>query len=189
MAAECEAATRQKAAAFWLGDGVLITASGETPESCWDVTIEKSLLTVWPPEFALVQCRTQGLCLEVMTPFTVSEFFNMNERPNSVVLHWRDGHDDLTVEDIPTQQLVPFGPADAGREVAGPDVDEAVGMSRRMSFDDAFADAINRLPRWTASHPDEMSVVAVVEIGAWYGGIAGFNHLVVRVRRRKSRIS
>jgi hypothetical protein len=60
---------------------------------------------------------------------------------------------------------------------------EAIGRSSRLSFDEAFADAIKNLPPRTPSHPDELEVVTIVEIKAEFGGIAGLHDLLVRVRR------
>ena len=57
------------------------------------------------------------------------------------------------------------------------------GFSKKLSFDEAFADAIARLPKIEPSHPDTLETVRVVEIGGLFGGIAGFHDLYVRVCR------
>lgn len=62
-------------------------------------------------------------------------------------------------------------------------VDEATGHSRKLSFDEAFADALARLPALEPEHPDVLETVSVVEIGGLLGGIAGLRDLYVRVRR------
>jgi hypothetical protein len=61
--------------------------------------------------------------------------------------------------------------------------DEATGRSHNLSFDEAFADAVRNLPPREPSHPDEMDVVVVTEIRGEFGGIAGFQDLVVKIRR------
>jgi flavin-binding protein dodecin len=60
---------------------------------------------------------------------------------------------------------------------------EATGRSRNLSFDEAFADALNNLPSSIPSHPDQLDVVTVIEIRGEFGGIAGLHDLVVKVRR------
>ncbi len=60
----------------------------------------------------------------------------------------------------------------------------AMGYSESFSFDEAFMNAIHALPEDNSPvYPDKMTVVRVVEIGARFGGFAGFNHMYVRVRR------
>lgn len=61
--------------------------------------------------------------------------------------------------------------------------DAATGYSRKLSFDEAFADAVASLPPLEPSHPDTLETVRVVEIGALLGGIAGCRQLYVRVSR------
>jgi hypothetical protein len=61
--------------------------------------------------------------------------------------------------------------------------DEATGRSWKLSFDEAFADAVAQLPALEPGHPDVLETVRVVEIGALYGGLAGLRELYVRVRR------
>ena len=63
------------------------------------------------------------------------------------------------------------------------EADEATGFSKKLSFDEAFADAIARLPAIEPEHPDTLETVRVVEIGGLFGGIAGFHDLYVRVCR------
>jgi hypothetical protein len=61
--------------------------------------------------------------------------------------------------------------------------DLATGFSKKLSFDEAFADALAKLPSLTPAHPDSLEAVRVVEIGGLFGGIAGFRDLYVRVCR------
>ena len=66
---------------------------------------------------------------------------------------------------------------------ARPAEDVATGYSRKLSFDEAFADAIAHLPELEPEHPDTLETVRVVEIGALFGGLAGLHRLYVRVSR------
>ncbi|MCA9689334.1 MAG: hypothetical protein KC636_06965 [Myxococcales bacterium] len=59
---------------------------------------------------------------------------------------------------------------------------EAVGYSNKLSFDEAFADALKKLPPPALKFPDMMETVEVVHIGGTFGGIAGYHRLEVRIR-------
>lgn len=63
-------------------------------------------------------------------------------------------------------------------------VDEATGFSADLSFDEAFRDALAGLPPLDDSGvADQLATVRVIDIAGLFGGIAGFHHLAVRVRR------
>lgn len=57
----------------------------------------------------------------------------------------------------------------------------ATGFSERMNFDEAFHQAINNLPQFSAPYPDYMETIKVVEIGALFGGIAGISKMYVSI--------
>lgn len=59
---------------------------------------------------------------------------------------------------------------------------ESIGYSNKLSFDEAFADALKKLPPPSVKFPDMLETVEVVQIGASFGGIAGFHRLEVRIR-------
>lgn len=59
---------------------------------------------------------------------------------------------------------------------------EAVGYSNKLSFDEAFADAVKKLPPASVKFSDMLETVEVVHVGASFGGIAGFRRLEVRIR-------
>ncbi len=59
---------------------------------------------------------------------------------------------------------------------------ESIGYSNKLSFDEAFADAIKKLPPASVKFSDMLETVEVVHIGASFGGIAGFRRLEVRIR-------
>jgi hypothetical protein len=58
---------------------------------------------------------------------------------------------------------------------------ESTGYSQNFSFDEAFKDAMKKLPEGPPPQPDQMTQLTVVDIGAQLGGIAGFRHLFVRI--------
>lgn len=59
---------------------------------------------------------------------------------------------------------------------------ESIGYSNKLSFDEAFADAIKKLPPASVKFPDMLETIEVVQVGASFGGIAGFHRLEVRIR-------
>jgi hypothetical protein len=63
----------------------------------------------------------------------------------------------------------------------GAEPGEAVGYSRAYDLGEAIREAIDKLPTQAPGIPDWLSTYTVLSIGAEIGGIAGFNHLKVRV--------
>lgn len=59
---------------------------------------------------------------------------------------------------------------------------ESIGYSNKLSFDEAFADALKKLPPPSVKFPDMLETIEVVQIGASFGGIANFRRLEVRIR-------
>lgn len=98
----CELSERDEIRAYWAGDHVLLVAQGSHPESCWRAQLERSPLALWPPEFVLSRCRTANICLEVVTPFVISQAFSLSTQPDTVVVHHAGGKDDIAVQPIPT---------------------------------------------------------------------------------------
>jgi hypothetical protein len=66
--------------------------------------------------------------------------------------------------------------------VLGDQPSEATGYSDSFDFAEAFHDAIRQLPDRGAGIPDWLNTYEVTSIGAEIGGIAGFNHMYVKVR-------
>lgn len=64
--------------------------------------------------------------------------------------------------------------------------DEATGFSKKLSFDEAFANALASLPVTTTTTADAMDRVHVLEIGALFGGVAGFHDIYVRIRHTRN---
>lgn len=177
-------AARSSLRAFRAGQYVLIVAEGELPTPGFDVDIVPSMLMIFPPQFNLVQCPKAGLFTQVVTPYRYAESVRFPEDQPTVTVHHADGSDTVTIEG-------------AGPELAGylqtvngsPDrpcpegADEAIGFSKNLSFDEAFANAVANLAPVEPPVPDALSRVQVVEIGGLFGGIAGFRDLFVRICR------
>jgi hypothetical protein len=184
MKPPCELSTRTSSRAFRAGGHLLIVAAGELPSPGYTVDIELSPIDVFPPEFNLLRCPKPGVFPQVITPFRRSETFHFGTIPDEVTVNHAEGSDRLQVEDCP-EELGPYSQAlGVGAAQECPEgTDEATGFSKNLSFDEAFADAITKLPAFTPTHPDTLETVRVLEIGAFFGGIAGFRDLWVRVCR------
>ena len=87
------------------------------------------------------------------------------------------------MEDLTPQLGSVSGPRRAGESIfdVDPGPHEAVGRSRDYDLGEAMRAAIAQLPPQGAGIPDWLSTYSVVSIGAEIGGIAGFDHLTVRV--------
>ncbi|HWB70981.1 MAG TPA: hypothetical protein VG452_02095 [Egibacteraceae bacterium] len=185
MKPECELSTRTSIRAFHAREHLLIVAEGELPSPGWYADIEQSPIEVFPPQFSLLRCQRPGLFPQVITPFRRSEsFFIGATRPEQVTVHHADGSDQVAVEDCGAE-LGAYAQA-VGQDApvtCAEGADEATGFSKALSFDEAFADALTKLPAATPTHPDLLETVRVLEIGAFFGGIAGFHDLWVRICR------
>jgi hypothetical protein len=181
----CELARRISVQAIRVSGGVLIVAHGEAPTVDYRVDLQQNPLPVDPPEFFLTQCGAPGSWPEVATPYTVYESFSLAAVPGKVVVHHAEGRDDVQVEQ-PEHGLLGSLYADeetGGLEAPPLRADQAVGLSRTLSVDEAFQDAVRRLPPLGEPRPDRLQEFRIVEIVAQFGGLAGFRHLLVRVRR------
>ncbi len=183
---DCEPLGRTSLRAFHCGEHLLLVAEGELPSPGYDVDIERSLLDVEPPAFTLLRCVKSGFWPQVITPYRYCEIFRIGPRRDHVLVHHADATEpeEVEVEDLP-DKMAPgaerfLRPAEAS--ASGSATQETTGQSRNLSFDEAFANALQNLPGTLPSHPDQLTTVDVVDIGALFGGIAGFNHLFVRVR-------
>ncbi len=121
----------------------------------------------------------------VVVPYRISQTIEHPEDQPTVKVFHADGEDDVKIEacgdELSAYSEVVGGGSGEGACPEG--ADEATGFSKKLSFDEAFADAIARLPAIEPDHPDMLATVRVVEIGGLFGGIAGFHDLYVRVCR------
>jgi hypothetical protein len=181
----CTLSTRTSIRAFYVAEHLLLVAEGELPTPGYEVDIEQSAIEVFPPQFSLLRCPRPGVFPQVITPFRYSETFHIGAtQPEQVTVHHSEGSDAVTVEACGAE-LAPYGEAlGVGAAQACPEgSDEATGFSKDLSFDKAFADALSKLPEIAPTHPDTMETVRVAEMGAFFGGIAGFRDVWVRVCR------
>ncbi|MDQ3849140.1 MAG: hypothetical protein M3296_00790 [Actinomycetota bacterium] len=185
MATTCELAQRNTIRAFRTGRNVLIVAEGELPTPGYDVTITQRPERIFPPWYQVLRCARPGFFPQIVVPYYVSQTIDYPEDQATVRVFHADGEDDVTIEACPAE-LSAYGEVVGGGsgERACPEgADEATGFSKRLSFDEAFADAIAKLPPIAPDHPDTLETVRVVEIGGLFGGIGGFHDLYLRVCR------
>jgi hypothetical protein len=139
-----------------------VSARGTLSDSCGVVTIHRSPLRIWPPEFALEEYKEGDVCSEVLTPYAVTQDFSIGSAPATVTVHDAVGAHAVTVEVVP----------DAAESLAGPALDtgEAIGVSiGRASLSEAMADAAAQL--YAGQHPNEPRKVRAIEITYSSGGI------------------
>jgi hypothetical protein len=194
LADVCGLAQRKLIQAFFHNGTLAIFATGTVPTPCHEVTIQRALVPIEPPQFTLAQCRRTGICSEVVTPYTVSHLFAIGTYHPVVAVVHAGGQDDVAVEHIrdyhPQGQMNPLGgevpvpyvfPPSTARNSSTDGI--ASGYSTRFDFSEALREAVAALPPPPHPYPDQLTTVTVLEIGAELGGIAGFHHLFVRVRR------
>jgi hypothetical protein len=170
----------EEARAYYFADHVLLIIMGQKPVPCHAVDIEKNLLTVEPPGFIARWHAYPGPCPEVVTPYAYQEVFSNGGRRETVKLYhmpmatgrFRCKISQEPQEDSVRAELV------LGDQQPG----EATGYSDPFDFAEAFRDAIGKLPDQAPGIPDWLYVYEVTAIGAEIGGIAGFNHMYVKVR-------
>jgi hypothetical protein len=178
-----ELAQRTRIRAYRAGGYLLIVAEGDLPTPGYDVNIEQSPKRIFPPQFNLLRRERPGVWPDVVQPYRYGEVVLYPPDQSIVTVHHRDGQDEVEIEACGTE-LAGFAAVfgDRNNEVAGPAPREATGMSRNLSFDEAFADALAQLPPPATSHPDQLTSVVVTETGGLFGGFAGFHHLYVRIQ-------
>lgn len=178
-----------QARAYQIDDVLLLRAAGSKPTACHVVTLERSLLDVEPPAFtARLSTDPRVRCTRAVASFEVHQAYRIGVSRPQVLLHHDGGELTVDVEDL-TPQLASLHPAGVDPPGGGGllgtltgDPGEAVGYSRDYDLGDAVRDAITKLPPQGPAIPDWLSTYSVVSIGAEIGGIAGLNHLTVRVR-------
>jgi hypothetical protein len=184
MSKPCALADRRQIRAFRAGPNVLIVAEGELPSPGYKVDITESRLRIFPQQFDLLRCALPGIFPEVITPFRYAETVRFPEDRNQITLHHADGADEIDIEEC-GKELSGYVRAVGGgpERVCPEDAEEAVGFSAALSFDEAFAKALENLPPSDAPFADALARVEVLEIGGLFGGFPGFRHLFVRVCR------
>ena len=180
----CELGSQKSIRAFRAGRSVLVLVEGELPTPGYKVDIEQSPLRIFPPQFNLVRCPLPGVWPDVVTPYGYAETVPFPPDHKQITIHHAGGAAEVQIERL-VKELEAYGRA-VGEETphpCPPGADEATGFSKDLSFDEAFADALSNLPPLNLPGADRMVRIEVAEIGALFGGIAGFHDLTVRVCR------
>lgn len=179
MPAECD-----EIRAYWAGDHVLMVARGSHPESCWGAQLQRSPLTVWPPEFLLSRCRTANICLKVVTPFVITEEFALNTQPAMVVVHHAGGKEDVPVQPIPTTaQSVSIGALGAESEAGEGEI--RVTATSLTSFAEAIELAFRKI---ASDGPEGLTAAQVERQWITRGGFVGVNQYHVGLLQLPSEI-
>ncbi len=176
-------AERSRIRAFRAGRYLLILAEGELPNPSFEVDIRQNPIRIFPPQYDLVWHQRPDFVPQVVVPYRYAEVVLFPTEPPTVVVHHADGRDEVQIEEC-TDELAEF--AAVVSNVGGgthPDAVEAVGSSATLNFDEAFTDAVANLPPLEPPMPDALTHVVVTDTSGLFGGIAGFHHLFVRVRR------
>ncbi|MDQ5820171.1 MAG: hypothetical protein M3540_01885 [Actinomycetota bacterium] len=166
-------AHRSQVQAYTFARHLVIAAEGEVGESCVNVDIDES---VDPSDrgvlYRLVERRDPlALCLEVITPYRVSETFGFRsaEPPTQVRIEHAEGIDTVEVEIVRSENGIE---TDNGATYTG--------TSRRFSFQEAFRKAVRQLP--PKQIPDLLRTVEVTRIGGAFGGLMGIQQLTVEIK-------
>ncbi len=79
---------------------VILFANGCHPTSGYEVSLERSLLAVYPPEFILYQIPPSGPVAQVVTPFSVCAWFAVTDPVETVAVHDANGRHAVEVEQV-----------------------------------------------------------------------------------------
>ncbi|MDQ4097289.1 MAG: hypothetical protein M3144_05400 [Actinomycetota bacterium] len=177
-----ELAAVEKAKAYQVGEYLLLRLTGVKPNGCYVVDLLRSLLTVEPPTFiAAWYVPPDAMCIPEEIPYEYQEAFRVGIKRDEVTLQHAGGELSVPVEDLSpeVESVVAAMAARPGPGRIPIGKTEAVGYSQAFDFNEAFRDAIGKIP--TPRIPDWLATYTVLDVGAQIGGIAGFNHLYVRV--------
>lgn len=182
-----EPATRQELRAFRLpSNHLLITARGENPTPGYAVDVEQSVIKIFPPQFVLRRRQLPGIWPQVVSPYQYSEIVSYPAEQKTIKIHHAEGSDDVVIEPLDERTARFTATVSRTAQTAPEGSDEATGFSSKLSFDEAFADALANLPEPKEPVADQLQRITVQETGALLGGIVGFHHLFVRVTRTLS---
>lgn len=96
---ECRAASPKVISARWTPGLLTIYVAGELESSGWAVSVEMTMIEVWPPEFSVVECRSHDFDQPVLTPYVKTRAFEFATSPGSTVMvHTADGVQTIKVE-------------------------------------------------------------------------------------------
>lgn len=176
MPVTCELARRTRIRAFRARQYVLIIAEGELPTPGIDVHIIPSPVETSPTQFTVTCCPHPGIRRQRVTPYRETITVRFPEDQPTVTVHHAEGTDQVDIEKC-------------GEELSfylraiGDNAEEATGFSKKLSFEEAFANARTNLPPAQSPVADSLERIQVLEIGALFGSIAGFHDMFVRICR------
>ncbi len=104
----------------------------------------------------------------MIVPYRVSLTINHPEDRDVVTVFHADGQDEVKIEACGDELAAYTAVVGGGGCPEG--ADEATGFSKALSFDEAFADALAKLPTIEPEHPDTLETVRVIEIGGCSAG-------------------
>ncbi len=169
-------AERGSIRAFRAGPQILIVAEGKLPSPGFEVDIAPNPRRIFPQQFDLVRITLPGIFPQVVTPYQHSEAVLFPTGQPTVTVHHAEGSDEVEIKES-GPQLAAFRAAVSERD------DEATGFSKKLSFDEAFANAVAALPPSKSPVADGIETIVVQEIGGLFGGFFPRRELFVRVRR------
>lgn len=184
MTVACELAQRTRIRAFRARQYVLIIAEGELSTPGFDVDIVQSPLRIFPPQYNVLRCPRPGNWPQVVTPYRDAETVRYPTDQRTVTVHHADGTDQVDIEPSGKGLSAYVQAVNGDVDRPCPDgADEAIGFSRNLSFDEAFANARANLPPVESPGTDVLERIHVLKIGGLFGGIAGFHDMFVRICR------
>jgi uncharacterized protein YuzE len=90
---------------------VIVTARGSHRTGGYRVWFEQSPIRIFPPELNLFHERPE-VGPDAITPFSVSHSFSASDPVERVVVHDRDGHHEVPVEQVPDVEVLCGGDID-----------------------------------------------------------------------------
>lgn len=161
------------------GNGVLaICLEGKIPDPGYKIAIEKSMISVWPPEFVVKLCRLPGYWPQVVVPYKIVVKFCMNEYPETIKIHFKDTVKEVDVNLLPVVRPALMNIADDKAEKPK----TVTGVSFNFSLQEALDNALGKLRESVNS---ELVSGKVVDIDISSGGFTGFDVLSVTVQVTK----
>jgi hypothetical protein len=184
MTVACGLAQRTRISAFRARQYVLIIAEDELPTPGVTVEITQSPVEIFPPQFTVQHCARPGSWPQRGTPYRDAKTVRFPEDQPTVTVHHADGTDQVDIEQC--DEELSFYLRAVGDNADRPcpqGADEATGFSKKLSFEEAFANALANLPPVQSPVADSLERIRVVEVGALFGGIAGYRDMFVRICR------
>jgi hypothetical protein len=184
MLVTCELAPRTRIRAFRARQYVLIIAEGELPTPGFEIHITQSPVEISPAQFTVQCCARPGIRPPHVTAYRETTTVRFPEDQPTVTVRHADGTDQVDIEQCGEELSFYLRAVGDNADRPCPQgADEATGFSKKLSFEEAFANARANLPPVQSPVADSLEQIQVLEIGALFGGIAGFRDMFVRICR------